>query len=153
MRTVNSTFGMDVVVVELAPLIVVAFDGTPSSERAAAYAVGVASRQAAALLFVHVWQPAIDCGLFPQVLPWDDDVLTVMRSGFEKVLADLVGPSVHRWEVQLLVGNTRYEIARIVEDLRADGLVVGASGRRRRLTGSLGASLAAGARCPVTVVP
>lgn len=152
MRTVNSTFGMDVV--ELAPLIVVAFDGTPASERAAAYAVGVASRQSATLLFVHVWQPAVDCGLFPQVLPWDSDVLASMRDEFVKVLADLVGPSVHRWEVQLLVGNARYEIARIVDHLRADGLVVGASGRRsRRLTGSLGASLAAAARCPVTVVP
>lgn len=135
-------------------MIVVGLDGSPTSWHAAAYAGGVARRQGAKLLVVHVIVP----NTFAMMTPAGYAVLTETMEQIDAELRDEVmrlaeGRGI---EVEFVAatGDVFTELCRVAEEAHADALVVGASrSAGHRLVGSIAARLVKAARCPVTVVP
>jgi nucleotide-binding universal stress UspA family protein len=135
-------------------LIIVAVDGSPTSLRAGAYAAGLARRQGARLLAVHVVHPPAAAALLPSA------AAMVAQAG-EEVAEDLraqVAAAVTERgiEVDFLAvhGDPFTELARVAGEQRADAVVVGASTHTgHRLIGSLAVRLVRAGRWPVTVVP
>jgi nucleotide-binding universal stress UspA family protein len=135
-------------------LIMVAIDGSPTSLRAGSYAAGLARRQGARLLVVHVVHPPTATGLLPTA------AVLAAQAG-EEIAEDLraqvaAGAAHAGIDVEYLVlhGDPFTELARIAEEGRADAVVVGASTHTgHRLIGSLAVRLVRAGRWPVTVVP
>jgi len=137
------------------PIVLVAVDGSPSSLRAGAYAVGLAQRQGARLvcLYVHTSSP---------VLPGASPVVDVaIRETKETIAADLrrlvTEGAQHAGLDAVFIerhGSPYTEIVRAATELRADSIVVGASTQAgHRVLGAVGARLVRRATWPVTVVP
>lgn len=111
--------------------IVAAVDGSPASLRAVAYAAGLARRQGARLICVHVRHPTamarIASALSPEAVAaaWADP-----RPG-EFVSAD-VAVECRRWdaEARLIVrqGDPFTELTALAAEVRADLIVTGAPG-------------------------
>ena len=143
---------------DMAPAIVVGFDGSMTSMRASAYAVGLARRQRARLVAVYVGSVAPRCVTEPSVGPF---IVVEHRKSFERTVASL------RQEVEELAdeqdisvtfvatrGDSFAEIHRIAEEVSADAIVVGASTKAvHRLAGSLAVRLVRSGKWPVTVIP
>jgi nucleotide-binding universal stress UspA family protein len=135
-------------------LIVAALDGSETSMRAAAYAVGLARRQGArlTLVFVHkvgTFSSSV-AGAIPAIEQANRQTAAELREAIEAnsarlgVEADFVERS----------GNPFTEITALADELRADAVVVGASTQAgHKFAGSLALHLVRAARWPVTVVP
>ena len=137
--------------------IVVGIDGSTSSMRAAAYAVGMARRQHCRLVAVFVRTlpspllPLADTGGSAAVTVLDAQQQTEqeLRAVFEQapelgVDAQLVVPT----------GEPFQELIAIAEQVRADAVIVGRSTKvLHRIAGSLAVKLVRCGRWPVTVVP
>jgi nucleotide-binding universal stress UspA family protein len=134
--------------------IVVAVDGSPSAQRAASFAAGLARRNHASLIAVQVERPPRiwpDVGLTtteyepqpPQPAPAIVALLTEM--------AREVGIAV---ELIVREGAPAREIAALADERKADLVVAGASeSLRRRLTRPVAARLARRRAWPVITVP
>jgi nucleotide-binding universal stress UspA family protein len=133
--------------------ILVAVDGHEPSLRAAAYAVGVARRQAARLvvLFVHTFGS----------LGSTADSIYAMRVGNASAVVALRG-EMERQAVALGVeitvvecqGDPYVETARLAGQLRVDGVVMGSARNfGHHLFGSPVSRLVRHAQWPITVVP
>jgi nucleotide-binding universal stress UspA family protein len=138
--------------------VVVGLDDADSSWRAAAYAVGLARRQDALLVMVHVLpvHPAAMLAGLSWMLATDD--LAAARQLRNRVAAGLAGApglASPRWTFHILrAADVVTGLAETADDLRADTVVVGAStGLRHRLFGSPGVRLVRAGRWPVIVVP
>lgn len=139
---------------ERTPLVVVGVDGSETSLRAGAYALGVARRQDARVvaLFVHTVS-----GLAAAA----PGAIAAMNQTSRDVAAELrvnVAEQSERWNVQASFverqGNPFTELVALATDLHADAVIVGASTQAgHRLVGSLAVHLVRAARWPVTVVP
>ncbi|MER5640585.1 universal stress protein [Kitasatospora sp. NPDC002227] len=133
--------------------IVAAVDGSRTSLRAAAYASGLARRQGSRLLAVYVESVgALAAASAAGAL--------AARESAEATAADLrhLVELARQRGVELTLttrtGDPYTEITRFAEEVRADALVVGASGSLgHRLVGSLAVRLVRAGRWPVTVVP
>ncbi len=139
---------------EGAMTLVVGLDGSDTSWRAAAYAVGMVRRHGgrSRLVFVYVTPHPGAKALAPQVIPAaaEADELTVsqivetLRRGLEGL----------EWELRNPTGSPFTELRRVATSVRADTVVVGASeGLAHRLAGSLAARLVKTRQWPVIVVP
>jgi nucleotide-binding universal stress UspA family protein len=134
--------------------ILLGVDGSDTSMRATAYAIGLARRQGSVLvaLFVHSTSNlsaniAATAGVALQASASIADDLEQRLSG---VAAEL-GVAVTFVRRQ---GNPYLELVRAAEEMRVDAIVVGASGRAgHRIVGSLAGHLVRDAKWPVTVVP
>jgi nucleotide-binding universal stress UspA family protein len=135
-------------------VIVVGVDGSPTSLRAGAYAAGLARRQNARLVAVHVaTSPALAMLAPGRTWPVEETLVAVteeirqqVRAGAEHIGVDI--------EFVALRGDAYVELSRIATELRADAVVVGASTQAgHRLMGSLAVRLVRAGRWPVTVVP
>jgi nucleotide-binding universal stress UspA family protein len=133
--------------------VVIGIDGSETSMRAAAYAIGLAARQPAHLVFLHVTNTA-SASMAPQVLPemltTGTDAAATLRATLETAIdnPDTV------WELRHTVGNPFHELTRLADEVAADLVVVGASTQLgHRLVGSLAVHLVKCRRWPVTVVP
>jgi nucleotide-binding universal stress UspA family protein len=136
--------------------IIVGVDGSDTSWRAAAYAVGVARRQGgqARLVFVYVAPVAAVAAFNPEVvtaaLASSNDTYAQIAQTLERGLQDLPA----RWELRGRMGSAFGELVKVATDLRADMVVVGASSRiGHRVAGSVAARLVKVRRWPVVVVP
>lgn len=133
--------------------MVIGMDGSETSMRAAAYAIGLAARQPARLIFLHVTNTA-SASMAPQVLP---DLLATgaqMNADLHATLVGSIDSAETQWELRHTVGNPFHELMQLAADEAADLVVVGASTHRgHRLVGSLAVHLVKSARWPVTVVP
>ena len=142
------------------PAIVVGFDGSKTSMRASAYAVGLARRQRARLVAVYVGSVAPRCIAVaePSVGP---SIVVEHRHRFEQTAASLRKEAeelAHEQDISLTFVATRgdsfTEIHRIAEEVSADAIVVGASTKAvHRLAGSLAVRLVRAGKWPVTVIP
>jgi nucleotide-binding universal stress UspA family protein len=139
---------------EDARTLVVGVDGSDTSWRAAAYAVGIVRRQGghSRLVFVYVAPGPGLKALTPQVIPASaeasDLTLADIARRLEAALGDL------DWEIRSPTGSAFTELKRIATAVRADTVVVGAStGLAHRVAGSLAARLVKTRRWPVIVVP
>jgi nucleotide-binding universal stress UspA family protein len=138
--------------------VVVGLDDSDSAWRAAAYAVGLARRQDALLVAVHVLPAhptAMLAGLNWMLAADDLAVAHQLRHRMAIGLAGTLGLPSPRWEFQILrAADVVSGLAETADGLRADTVVIGASrGLRHRLFGSPGVRLVKPGRWPVIVVP
>jgi nucleotide-binding universal stress UspA family protein len=138
--------------------MVVGVDGSPTSLRAAAYALGLARRQHTKLIVVYVRTSptslltlADHSGLATNaVLQTQDEVETQLRTELERQ-AEVWGV-----DARLVVrrGDPLTVLSEVAKETRAEAVIVGSSaGVGHRLSGSLAIRLVRCGRWPVTVVP
>jgi nucleotide-binding universal stress UspA family protein len=135
-------------------VIVAGVDGTETSLRAAAYAWGLARRQDAHLVFVHV----ASVGGLSAATPGG---AVAMREAGQEVVDELRAEAAAaaerdpvRYEFRSAHGDAFAELARAADEVKADAVVVGASAQAgHRLIGSVAVRLVRAGRWPVTVVP
>jgi nucleotide-binding universal stress UspA family protein len=129
--------------------VLVGYNGSRTSDRALAYAAGMAARLGRPLLIVYV-SPVYFSPLTGQV---------IMVGNESDATGWLLGSiDCTRYEGPLFFavrrGDPAGELACVAAEYGADAIVVGASGRLRRISaGSVSRSLAHGPHCPVIVVP
>lgn len=134
--------------------VVVGFDGSTSSERALAYAVGMAKRSGAGLIIVHVANrlpTTVWAGCEPPALVDIPDHRT-------EVLAMELACADHLAEVPWVLlergGDICHELEEVGCEYEADAIVVGTThGLFGRIFGSVSGRLARRARRPVIVIP
>jgi nucleotide-binding universal stress UspA family protein len=126
-------------------VILVGIDGSPTSLRAGAYAAGLARRQGADLVAVHVATTPALAMLAPD-RPWPvEETLTAVTEEIRRQVPV---------RFVALRGDPYAELCRVATETRADAVVVGASTQvGHRLMGSLAVRLVRAGRWPVTVVP
>lgn len=133
--------------------IVVGVDGSDTSMRAAAFAIGLAGRQASRLAFLYV-QNTATAALTPQALPELRATAETVADDLHATLASALRGWEGQWELRRAVGNPFAELSRFAAEIKADLVVVGASTHLgHRLVGSLAVHLVKSKRWPVTVVP
>ncbi|MFG1810849.1 universal stress protein [Streptomyces sp. NPDC049040] len=139
-------------------VVVVGVDDSDSSWRAAAYAVGLARRQDALLVLVHIL-PAHPTAMLAG-MSWmlaADDLATArqLRHRVAAGLRGIPGLPAPRWEFHILrAADVVAGLAGTADRLRADTVVLGASrGLRHRWFGSPGVRLVRTGKWPVIVVP
>lgn len=135
--------------------ILVAVDGSRTSLRAGAYAAGLARRQSAQLVVVHVVTVSGLTGLSAEVgSSYQQSQRQVAAELEAEMLAQLPHSGLDRAEFVSLTGHAYDVIVRTAEERRVDAVVVGASeGTGHRFVGSLATRLVKAAKWPVTVVP
>jgi nucleotide-binding universal stress UspA family protein len=135
--------------------ILVGVDDSTTAARAGWYAMGLARRQRARLIVVHVTPPPAAAGpAGPSVMVAEmqsnREYAEEVRHRVDEMAAEL-GVEM---EFVLADGNPYREIVRIADEKRADALVVGASAKAgHRFVGSLAVHLVRLGKWPVTVVP
>jgi nucleotide-binding universal stress UspA family protein len=139
-------------------VIVAGVDGSDSSWRATAFAVGLARRQDALLVLVHVLPPHPAAAMAGAAWLLDESDRAAADEMGRRVAAGLAGTAGTaslRWEFHTLAAaDVVVGLARMADALRADTVVVGSSrGLRHRLFGSAGVKLVRIGRWPVVVVP
>ena len=130
--------------------ILVAIDGSDTSLRAAAYAVGLARRQGASVRVVYV-------STMPASAAWvgaEADQSQEIAGELGGLVTDglartgVPGSFVHRR------GDPYTEIVRVADEMRVEAIVVGASTRAsHRVVDSIAGRLVKHAKWPVIVVP
>lgn len=134
--------------------VVVGFDGSLSSERALAYAVGMARRSQCGLVIVHVANrlPAtVWAGCEPPVFVDLPDHRTEVL-GLELACADFL--SGVPWILIERGGDICHEIEEVGREYAADAIVVGTThGLLGKIFGSVSGRLARRANRPVIVIP
>lgn len=137
--------------------ILVAVDGSPTSLRAGAFALGHARRQGGRLVCLYVRRAAPPIGaLSPLAGPHASLALREHEDDVERELREslaLVPPPVEA-VLEIRRGDPFHEIVAVATEYRADLVVVGASqSLGHKIAGSLATRLIRAARWPVTVVP
>ncbi|GHF62707.1 universal stress protein [Kitasatospora xanthocidica] len=134
--------------------VVVGFDGSLSSERALAYAVGMARRSQCGLVIVHVANrlPAtVWAGCEPPVFVDLPDHRTEVL-GLELACADFLAGVP--WILVERGGDICHEIEEVGREYAADAIVVGTThGLLGKIFGSVSGRLARRANRPVIVIP
>lgn len=134
--------------------VVVGFDGSTSSERALAYAIGMASRSGSGLIIVHVANrlpTTVWAGCEPPVFVDVPDHRTEVL-GLELACADYL--SEVPWILVERGGDICHELEEVGREYSADAIVVGSThGLVGRLFGSVAGRLAKRAQRPVVVIP
>ncbi|MFC6061723.1 universal stress protein [Streptomyces sp. Ru73] len=134
--------------------VVVGFDGSVSSERALAYAIGMARRSGSGLIIVHVANrlpTTVWAGCEPPVFVDVPDHRTEVL-GLELACADHL--SELSWILVERGGDICHELEEVGREYAADAIVVGSThGIVGRIFGSVAGRLARRAQRPVIVVP
>ncbi|WP_129840642.1 universal stress protein [Streptomyces sp. RFCAC02] len=134
--------------------VVVGFDGSTSSERALAYAIGMARRSSCGLIIVHVANrlpTTVWAGCEPPALIDVPDHRTEVL-GLELACAEHL--SDVPWLLLERGGDICHELEDVGHEFAADAIVVGTThGLLGRLFGSVSGRLARRARRPVIVIP
>ncbi|WP_405481009.1 universal stress protein [Streptomyces sp. NBC_00009] len=134
--------------------VVVGFDGSTSSERALAYAIGMAYRSGSGLIIVHVANrlpTTVWAGCEPPVFVDVPDHRTEVL-GLELACADYL--SEVPWILVERGGDICHELEEVGREYEADAIVVGSThGIVGRIFGSVAGRLARRARRPVIVIP
>jgi nucleotide-binding universal stress UspA family protein len=137
--------------------IVAAVNGSPASLRAVAYAAGIARRERARLICVHVLQPTaiarIACALAPEIMAaaWADP-------GPGEFVSAAVAVECRSWDAQaqLVVrqGDPFTELTALAAEVRADLIVTGAPASAiGRLLPALPVRVLRRRKWPVVVIP
>ncbi|MFF2950124.1 universal stress protein [Kitasatospora sp. NPDC057965] len=137
-------------------MLLAGLDGSDSSWRATAYAAGLARRQNATLAIAYI-QPVLGAAtalagaaVEETTREIAEELLTAIREA-EHRLRDVWQVD---WRFLTVRGDPYAGLARLADELRADGVVVGASEQAgHRVIGSVAVRLVKAGRWPVTVVP
>lgn len=138
-------------------VIVAGLDESVTAARAGAYAAGLARRQRARLICVYVAPTPFVVGANPAAV----NVVAAEAEAHEAIAAQLraqVEEAARERGIAMTFveghGDPFTEIRRIADEVRADGIVVGASMKAgHKLIGSLAVRLVRAGKWPVTVVP
>ncbi|MEV6109013.1 universal stress protein [Streptomyces sp. NPDC051940] len=134
--------------------VVVGFDGSTSSERALAYAIGMVRRSGCGLIIVHVANrlpTTVWAGCEPPVFVDVPDHRTEVL-GLELACADHL--SEVPWILVERGGDICHELEEVGREYEADAIVVGSThGIVGRIFGSVAGRLAKRAKRPVIVIP
>ena len=134
--------------------VVVGFDGSTSSERALAYAIGMARRSGSGLIIVHVANrlpTTVWAGCEPPVFVDVPDHRTEVL-GLELACADYLVEVP--WILVERGGDICHELEEVGREYEADAIVVGSThGLVGRIFGSVAGRLAKRAQRPVIVIP
>ncbi|GGV56370.1 universal stress protein UspA [Streptomyces griseoloalbus] len=134
--------------------VVVGFDGSTSSERALAYAIGMARRSGSGLIIVHVANrlpTTVWAGCEPPVFVDVPDHRTEVL-GLELACADYLAEVP--WILVERGGDICHELEEVGREYSADAIVVGSThGLVGRIFGSVAGRLAKRAQRPVVVIP
>ncbi|WP_030563386.1 universal stress protein [Streptomyces aureocirculatus] len=134
--------------------VVVGFDGSTSSERALAYAIGMAHRSGSGLIIVHVANrlpTTVWAGCEPPVFVDVPDHRTEVL-GLELACADYLAEVP--WILVERGGDICHELEEVGREYSADAIVVGSThGIVGRIFGSVAGRLARRAQRPVVVIP
>ncbi|MET3986116.1 universal stress protein [Streptomyces sp. PvR034] len=134
--------------------VVVGFDGSTSSERALAYAIGMARRSGSGLIIVHVANrlpTTVWAGCEPPVFVDVPDHRTEVL-GLELACADYL--TEVPWILVERGGDICHELEEVGREYSADAIVVGSTqGFVGRIFGSVAGRLAKRAQRPVVVIP
>src|SRR3954451_18464626 len=134
--------------------VVVGFDGSTSSERALAYAIGMAHRSGSGLIIVHVANrlpTTVWAGCEPPVFVDVPDHRTEVL-GLELACAEYLAEVP--WILVERGGDICHELEEVGREYEADAIVVGSThGLVGRLFGSVAGRLAKRAQRPVVVIP
>jgi len=139
-------------------VILVGVDASVTSQRAGAYAAGLARRQGARLVCVYVEQFSAmygaaaggGAGAIAEQERALDETATLLRQEAEEWAARLGVPVTFI----TAIGDPYHELRRVADEVHADAVVVGASTKAgHKLVGSLAVRLVKAGRWPVTVVP
>ncbi|MGW7098921.1 universal stress protein [Streptomyces sp. NPDC054838] len=134
--------------------VVVGFDGSTSSERALAYAIGMARRSGSGLIIVHVANrlpTTVWAGCEPPVFVDVPDHRTEVL-GLELACADYL--TEVPWILVERGGDICHELEEVGREYSADAIVVGSThGIVGRIFGSVAGRLAKRAQRPVVVIP
>jgi nucleotide-binding universal stress UspA family protein len=134
--------------------VVVGFDGSTSSERALAYAVGMAQRSSSGLIIVHVANrlpTTVWAGCEPPALVDVPDHRTEVL-GLELACSGYLADVP--WVLLERGGDICHELEEVGREYEADAIVVGTThGLLGRLFGSVSGRLARRAQRPVIVIP
>ncbi|MEU6393076.1 universal stress protein [Streptomyces sp. NPDC046939] len=134
--------------------VVVGFDGSTSSERALAYAIGMAHRAGAGLIIVHVANrlpTTVWAGCEPPVFVDVPDHRTEVL-GLELACAEYLAEVP--WILVERGGDICHELEEVGREYSADAIVVGSThGLVGRIFGSVAGRLARRAQRPVIVIP
>lgn len=138
--------------------IVVATDGSPSSQAAAKTAAELAAQLGARVTLIYVFEP-IKYALPEGYVPYTSDQLTDMTEHFEQMLrsakAEVTAAGAPAVETRLLQGVASDEICEFAKREGADLIVVGTHGRgliERVLLGSVAEKVVRAASVPVLTV-
>lgn len=134
--------------------VVVGFDGSTSSERALAYAIGMAVRLGSGLIIVYVTDrlpTTLWAGCEPPTfVDMPDHRIEVL--GLELACADSL--AAVPWILIERGGDICHELEEVGREYAADGIVVGSTqGIVGRIFGSVAGRLARRAKRPVIVIP
>jgi nucleotide-binding universal stress UspA family protein len=135
-------------------VLVVGVDGSITSMRAGSYAAGLARRQGSRLVVVYVVRPGGLIDLAPGAgaiaRRTSEEIIEDLRRQVEERAATFDIPFTFRAEC----GDPYSELVRVADEVRADGVIVGASTQAgHRFAGSIAIRLVKAGRWPVTVVP
>ncbi|MFC4052194.1 universal stress protein [Actinomadura syzygii] len=135
-------------------VIVAGVDGSETSLRAGAYAWGLARRNGARLIAVHVASVSSLSALTPGGAAAMRDSADDVAADLRRNLEEAAGRAEVRYEFVTEPGDPYTVLARVADESRADVVVVGASAQAgHRLIGSVAVRLVRTGRWPVTVVP
>jgi nucleotide-binding universal stress UspA family protein len=136
--------------------IVVGVDGSQSSLRAAAYAVGLARRQHACLVLVYARaQP----GGLVAVMDYGGTATATVVDAEDDIEADLVdairrGPSDVEARLVVRYGPPVVVLSQVAHEVQAGAVIVGRSESfAHRIAGSVPSQLVRSGRWPITIVP
>jgi nucleotide-binding universal stress UspA family protein len=137
-------------------MIVAGVDGSDTSMRAGAYAWGLARRNDAELLLVHVSPVSSLSSLTPGgaaiMREAAEETARELRAEIDRAISQ--GRPAVRYEFVVEQGDAATVLARTADRVRADVVVVGASAQAgHRLVGSVAVRLVRAGHWPVTVVP
>jgi nucleotide-binding universal stress UspA family protein len=138
--------------------IVVATDGSPSSQTAAKTAAELAAQLGARITLIYVFEP-IKYALPEGYVPYTSEQLTEMTEHFEQMLrsakTEVTAAGATQVETRLLQGVAADEICEFAKREGADLIVVGTHGRgliERVLLGSVAEKVVRSASVPVLTV-
>jgi nucleotide-binding universal stress UspA family protein len=135
-------------------VVLVGLDGSRTSRRATAWAAGLARRQGAHLVVVHVQRPSASAAMAPGLAGAMPAAASAVAAELEAEIVPRAAEIGVRLEFISVVGDPWTELTRIADELRVDAVVVGASeSAGHRIIGSLAGRLVRAGRWPVSVVP
>ena len=135
-------------------VIVVGVDGSVTSMRAGAYAVGLARRQHSKLVVVHVSVVSGFATMVPASIALAREAADQISDELRRQVAEQASSRGVYATFVSVRGDPYTELVRVANQVRADGIVVGASTRSaHRIAGSMAVRLVRAGRWPVTVVP